>query len=164
MTVLLTLAVYSLKVSSDFPTQSLYLPYVSIYFTMGYIHTFISLLWFCAQNYAIETKQHFWWINVLSFLKGQVDNFFNMIFYCFEDYGDEEEYLDPSMYKQVCNKCDLCINCLKDKKKGDKKDKAAKELKAKCEQVNKIIFALIFFSTLVSYTTIWAINSTNNIY
>ena len=53
-------------------------------------------------------------------------------------------------YKEVGNKCDICINCLKEKNKPK-----ADEDKFKCEQVNIVVFSTIFLSTLIFYTCIW---------
>ena len=51
MSVFLTLGVYSLKVSSDFPMQSDSIPYIIIYYMMCVFFTFISLAWFVAFEY-----------------------------------------------------------------------------------------------------------------
>ena len=56
MTIFLTLAIYSVRIASDFPVQGFYIPIISIYFIMGLLFTFISLLWFAYAEY-LRTKK-----------------------------------------------------------------------------------------------------------
>ena len=51
MTVFLTFGVYALKINGDMPTQSEYIPIVSIYFIVSTIYTLISLVWFVIAHY-----------------------------------------------------------------------------------------------------------------
>ena len=131
MTILLTLAVYSVRISSDFPTQSLYLPYVSVYFTIGYLHTFSTLLWLCVQSYMIERKIMFWWVFYIAYFQSKIDLFFTILVRLFKSLKKTKKQepkvgLDPVPMKQVCNKCDMCINCLKDKNKAKASDDSFK--------------------------------------
>ena len=57
MTTFLTLAVYSLRVSADLPVQSEYFPLISVYFFIGLLLTFISLVWFVVAN-SFNVNQH----------------------------------------------------------------------------------------------------------
>ena len=50
MTILLTIAVYSVRISSDIPIQSEYLPLISLYFFLSILFTFIAMLWFIILN------------------------------------------------------------------------------------------------------------------
>ena len=174
MTTLLTLAVYSLKVSNDFPTQSIYLPYVSVYFTIGYMHTFLSLLWFAVQAYSLESDRLFCWINAIECFTTRMSEFFAKIIHDSSKISAtqvilvnvKEENSDESnnkvLMKRNCNKCDLCCECSAEKNKEKENNKFKKEIKFKCKQVNKIIFSIIFLSTLISYTTIWTIIQFNH--
>ena len=169
MTILLTLAVYSVRISSDFPTQSLYLPYVSVYFTIGYLHTFSTLLWLCVQSYMIERKIMFWWVFYIAYFQSKIDLFFTILVRLFKSLKKTKKQepkvgLDPVPMKQVCNKCDMCINCLKDKNKVKENEDSLKFLKFRCEQVNIVVFSTIFLSTLISYTAIWTTIAYNQIY
>ena len=56
MAIFLTLAIYSVRIASDFPTQSDYIPIISIYFKLGLLFTYISLLWFAYAEY-LRTKK-----------------------------------------------------------------------------------------------------------
>ncbi len=56
MTIFLTLAIYSVRIASDFPVQGEYIPIISIYFIMGLLFTFISLVWFAYAEY-LRTKK-----------------------------------------------------------------------------------------------------------
>ena len=51
MTVFLTFGVYALKINGDMPTQSEYIPLVSIYFLIATLYTLLSLIWFVMANY-----------------------------------------------------------------------------------------------------------------
>ena len=56
MTIFLTLAIYSVRIASDFPAQGEYIPIISLYFVLGLFFTFISLVWFTYAEY-MRTKQ-----------------------------------------------------------------------------------------------------------
>ena len=57
MTIFLTLAIYSVRIASDFPVQGFYIPIISIYFIMGLLITFLSLVWFAYAEYIRAKKQ-----------------------------------------------------------------------------------------------------------
>ena len=50
MTTFLNMAMISVRVSSDIPIQSDYLPLFSLYFFFGILYTFISFNWFIIAN------------------------------------------------------------------------------------------------------------------
>ena len=50
MTIFMTFSIYSLRVSSDMPTQSQYLPMVTLYFLLGITYTFMAYMWFILAN------------------------------------------------------------------------------------------------------------------
>ncbi len=180
MSTFLTLAVYSLKVSSDFPTESRFFPIISIYFIIGIAHTLLSLVWFTISNYTKEKQtKPYWWINSLAGFKTYLDRLIskkigNMSILKSEseispvenETGQEDldkhEQLDLTDLKQKCPNCDICVKCTQKKQKDDSKNDLKKEIDFKCSQVNKIMFSFILFSTLVSYTVIWMIISLNN--
>ena len=54
MTTFLTFGVYALRISSDLPVQSEYMPLVSIYFNICILYTLISLIWFAIANYFVD--------------------------------------------------------------------------------------------------------------
>ena len=57
MTIFMTFSIYSLRVSSDMPTQSQYLPMVTLYFLLGISYTFIAYIWFIIAN-EFQTKSN----------------------------------------------------------------------------------------------------------
>jgi hypothetical protein len=57
MTILLTIAVYSVRISSDIPIQSEYLPLISLYFFLSILFTFIAMLWFIILNRFATNKK-----------------------------------------------------------------------------------------------------------
>ena len=172
MSTFLTLAVYSLKVSSDFPTESRFFPIISIYFIIGIAHTLLSLGWFTISNYTKEKQvKPNWWINALANLKTYLDGLISKLLGTVMPLKSESkispniietiQQLDLMDLKHKCPNCNLCDTCIQKKQKDDSKYELKKEIDFKCAQVNKIMFSFILFSTIVSYTVIWMIISMN---
>ena len=44
------MAIISVRVSSDIPVQSEYLPLIYVYFLLGLLYTFVSFIWFLISN------------------------------------------------------------------------------------------------------------------
>ena len=173
MSTFLTLAVYSLKVSNDFPTESRFFPIISIYFIIGIAHTLLSLVWFTISNYTKERQaKPYWWINALAGFKTYLDGLISKkigtgdISPVENETGQEDldkpEQLDLTDLKPKCQNCEICVKCTQKKQKDDSKNDLKKEIDFKCSQVNKIMFSFILFSSFVSYTVIWSIISLNN--
>ena len=53
MTVFLTFGVYALKINGEMPTQSEFVPLVSVYFIVATIYTLVSLIWFVTANFFV---------------------------------------------------------------------------------------------------------------
>ncbi len=51
MSCFLTFSVYSLRISQDIPTQSEYLPMISLYFIASILFVLIAFAWFIIENY-----------------------------------------------------------------------------------------------------------------
>ena len=173
MSTFLTLAVYSLKVSSDFPTESLFFPIISIYFIIGIAHTLLSLGWFTISNYTKEKQvKPYWWINALAnlktFLDGLISKLLKIMFpsksadKIAPKKNEPTQPVDLMDFKHICPNCDLCINCIKKKQNAESKNELKKEIDFKCAQVNKIMFTFILLSSLVCYTLIWMFITRSN--
>ena len=50
MTSFMTFSVYSLRISSDMPVESNFVPMVTLYFILGISYTFLSFIWFIIAN------------------------------------------------------------------------------------------------------------------
>jgi hypothetical protein len=51
MTTFLTFSVYSLRIASDIPTQSEYLPSITLYFLLSTSYVLLALSWFICENF-----------------------------------------------------------------------------------------------------------------
>ena len=56
MTSFMTFSVYSLRVSSEIPVESDFLPMVTLYFILGITYTFVSFNWFILANELAQKK------------------------------------------------------------------------------------------------------------
>ena len=50
MTTFMTFSVYSLRISTDMPVESNFVPMVTLYFILGISYTFLSFIWFIIAN------------------------------------------------------------------------------------------------------------------
>lgn len=70
MTLFLTFSVYSLRIASDIPVQSDFLPKISIYFIISIIYALISMLWFIFCNhFTTKNKMPFFLYKLASILQ-----------------------------------------------------------------------------------------------
>lgn len=60
MTCILTFAVDSVRISSDIPIQSDYVPKITIYFVLSFFYNLFSMAWFKVYNYMSETNEIPW--------------------------------------------------------------------------------------------------------
>jgi hypothetical protein len=60
MTCILTFAVDSVRISSDIPIQSDYVPKITIYFVLSFFYNLFSIVWFKIYNYMGEKKSIPW--------------------------------------------------------------------------------------------------------
>ncbi len=58
ITTFVNLAIISVRVSSDIPTQSRVLPLISLYFMMSLFYTSISFIWFVVYEQLFTTRKH----------------------------------------------------------------------------------------------------------
>ena len=57
LTIFLSYAVYALRVSTDLPVQSEFIPFITVYYIASIFLTFLSMIWFCFLN-RMQTKNH----------------------------------------------------------------------------------------------------------
>ena len=179
MSSILTFSVYSLRVSSDIPVQSEYLPTISYYFIFVITFILIDLFWFIILNffndrkkiprpmelYAVYLRKFFSKIKGAVSCKKKQDNSINpgnnenkdLKVVTDPDSNDKNaiEVTPTEEPKQKCNKCDLCQDCQKDKDKDDKKKKDKDELEANLRVLNLTAFAIILTLTFICNMAIW---------
>lgn len=69
------MAIISVRVVSDMPAQSRYLPYISIYFILSLFFSFISFMWFIlCDKFKISKSLPNIIIKIIRFLKHSLNN------------------------------------------------------------------------------------------
>ncbi len=184
MTVFLTFGVYALKINGDMPTQSEYIPLVSVYFLVATLYTLLSLMWFVMANYFV-IKNHIPNLLVLivqavqcikqkeedkkkkdlsnqSTNKSPIETVNREATNNFKFKEDSEMRNRNStniqfLAKPTCNTCNKCEECdeIENKKKKNK-NIFDKNLKT----LNLIAFSIVFLIMVVSNLCIWIIVAT----
>lgn len=131
MTVFLTFGVYSLRVSSDLPVQSKYFPLISVYFLIGVLYAFMSILWFALANRYLTKNSVPKCFSPIAFLLKKYQTSKNVKLK--DPVKDEEaEYgrICNKYATRKCNKCEDCQVCItaKEKEAIKKRQKEETEL------------------------------------
>ena len=143
MSIFLTLAIYSLRVSGDMPIQSKNFPWIAIYYFLGIFYAFISLVWFVIAN-QLRSQNNLpkCLVNLVKKISEQPKKSrINPI----EDAGNEKK----------CNNCEMCEKCLETKEKEDAKKKEKNNVEKFVSVLNLIFFFLLLLATLISNIYIW---------
>lgn len=131
MTSLMIFSVYSLRLSSEIPIQSMYLPMINLYFVFSIIYTLLGFIWFTVYEH-LKKKE------CLSLLLDQIIDLcliFNKV-----------------SSKQVNSKSrETC-----DDENGAKKDREERNLNV----LNMVVFSIFFLVILIFNITIWVSIST----
>lgn len=157
MTIFLTLAVYSVRIQSTFPTQSTTTPLVFVYFTVGILLAFLALIYFLTKDY-LDKKDDLpaWLLKTGIYVIEKIDKKKEKV----EDNNDttrEEAQVELTPVKSKCNNCDLCDEC-EESKKNDKSKKEKNKQNARILRgLNWLVFTVFLVTYIVSYITIWAI-------
>ena len=132
MTNLLTVAVYSLKVSGDIPIQSEYIPLISLYFYFSIFFTLISMMWFIIMNNCVtRNKLPIFFIKLSSGIR------FILYFSCKKEKNNE--YV-------VREGCSQCIN---------NKQESSHEIQSRVLALNLFISLLLLLFMVISDAIIW---------
>ena len=124
----------SVRVSSDIPIQSDYLPLISLYFFFGILYTFISFSWFIIAN-VYRTNNY-----LPKYLKA---------------FAKCLKYFNEKMLKKLANKIDV-----NQKNKTELSQENKVETDELINLLNYFAFSCLFLAMFVSYFTIWIIIST----
>ena len=127
------MAMISVRVSSDLPIQSNYLPLISLYFSFGILYTFISFNWFIIAN-VYRTNNY-------------LPKYLKMFAKCLK-------YFNQKMLKKLANKIEV---------NQENKTKSSQENNMETDGLINLLnyFAFsLFLAMFVSYFTIWIIIST----
>ena len=149
MTMMMTFSVYSLRVATDMPVESNFLPMVTLVFVFSTTYTFLSMIWFIIANEFV-TKN-----NIPKCLIVFACGIKRVLFWKFNSKKDKKVDLKPekieviitpqsdrlanvetinqltklleSLSKPPCYNCGFCEKCLEEKK-SEKEKKKNKEL------------------------------------
>lgn len=177
MSSILTFSIYSLRVSSDIPVQSEYLPIIGYYFIFAISFILVSFIWFITLNKFSEKKK-------LPKLLTKIAEAIRIIF-CLntksksnvkpiskekliekketiKEMKDTDENTENGKLKQPtnnslrkCNKCDMCSGCIEEKENDDKKKKEKEIFDANLNALNMLAFFIIVVSTLAVNLSVW---------
>ncbi len=139
MTTFLTYGVYSVRIASDLPVQSEYLPMISIYFFFGIIFTLISLIWFLVANYYSS--------------KNEIPSFF----ICMSrlKISKTVPIKITEQTKNKCHQCQLCEDCELTKQKEKEKKSHQIYIQSCMQIVNYYALLCISIVMLGTNLTIW---------
>ena len=171
MTSILTFSVYSLRVSSDIPVQSEYLPIIGFYFIFAITFILIAFIWFIILNQFNEKKSIPRYMEIygnrfrsiieslsnIKLMKMKQNNLIgpdNDLGVITTVCGDELKSQDECE-KDKCTKCDLCKGCLKEKHEEHQRFKDLEALTSNLTVLNLTAFFIIFISTLAINLFVW---------
>ena len=167
ITSILTFSVYMLRISSDIPVQSEYLPIIGYYFIFVITFILIDFIWFIILNY-FANIEHL--PRYLAFYALSLRKLFSKIKAAFKKKKEPEnkdlnnnleelnkinEIKSSEEEKLICKKSDLCPSCQKGNEKEEKKKKDKEELEANITALNLTAFMIIIIIQLIANSSIW---------
>ena len=164
ITSVLTFSVYMLRISSEIPVQSEYLPIIGYYFIFVITFILIDFIWFIILNY-FANIQHL--PRFLVYYAVSLRNLFSKIKAVFKKKKESEnkessvnleelnKIKQSEEEKLICKKSDLCPGCQKESENDEKKKKYKKELEANITALNLTAFMIIVIIQLIANLSIW---------
>jgi hypothetical protein len=155
MSIFLTLAVYSVRVATDMPITSSKVPWISFYFLLEILFTFLALIWFVIANY-LSTKNYLpaFTIGLVKALKKTNHKTIKPV--VTEPVIDEKAEIKPMLN---CNKCEMCVNCTANKAKEDEKKKEKSNFESYLSTINLVIFFMLLILVIISNLIVWLMAS-----
>ena len=184
MTILLTIAVYSVRISSDIPIQSEYLPLISLYFFLGILFTFIAMLWFIILNrFATNKTMPKLFMVVAEFMKNIIkrknkpvqvtpaneeksDNK-DVSFESKINSNQQNNELTAGLTKIQCRQTinclsrDFCSKCSQSKENEKENNIRNKYFESCLQIINSIFFCILFLVMFISNMAIWITMASN---
>ncbi len=150
MTTFLTFGVYALRISSDLPVQSEYMPLVSIYFNIAITYTLISLIWFAIANYLVGKTWLPKWLELLaSKIRNQIRRKASLKMHVDDLIKDDSKAYNLERISSIieCRKCERHSEYFKKSEK--------KEFDSNLKILNIIVFLFVFIIMIVANLIIW---------
>ena len=174
MTTFMTFAMTAVRISSDIPTQSDYLPLISLYMFLSIFYALISMSWFVSLNHFTSKKylpkiilkvtwivrKCLFWIfveekkNETVKVKAVDKNKVGSIKNDEAKATTEAENSNEVLFKPV-EKCNRCGDCTKESEKEKQKKKEQKDLDENLSAFNYLAFFTVFSIMLICNLTIW---------
>jgi hypothetical protein len=162
MTIFLTFSVYALKVSSEIPVQSEYLPMVSVYFIVSVVFILLTMCWCVLENH-MRAKCY----RVPRWLMVDLAGGVRRAVSCLVR-GRRRQQIQPSNNQnkeftendesEKCEACEPigCLGCKAKREKDASRKQEKKNIHFYLNQLNCIVFcgALVFVSAATCF--IWA--------
>ena len=152
MTTFLTFALYSVRISSEFPKSDT-VPLITIYFVLSILFPFLSLVWFAIKDDLIKESQ-----SLPLCLTKFSHALKKSIFFCFfttTSKDDDESKVSKAKLIEKCKKCDLCTKCNSEIDKEKKKKNTKSELEENLDAITYFLFACLFIIILATDLTLW---------
>ena len=170
-----TFSVYSLRIATDMPLQSDYMPDIASYFLASITLNMISFVWFVYMNRCLLRSE------IPVCLDKFADLLKKLFCICFPDEkkvsnsdslnivvkdaekAKMEEKLEivtnlegkKMNKKEKCGLCDRCNSCEADFKKDKDKGKRKKEIESKFDALNYLAFVIMLIAMVASNMGIW---------
>ena len=170
MTILMTYSVYSIRISSDMPVESEYLPLVTLYFMLCIMNTFLAFNWFLIANeFLAKSKTP----KLLTCLASRIRSIFSLrlkLKLLKRKTDENSSKVSPNTEletqgnesntsKTRCNKCDLCEKC-EQKSLSEEEKKVKKELnESNVSLLNYLVWFVLLTFMVASDLTIWLLIS-----
>lgn len=138
ITTFLNMGIISIRVSSDIPVQSRYLPLITLFFLLSLFYTFISFMWFTILE-MFKSKNTL--PKCLLLLANCLIKFRNLLNNCNKS---------PNIKNQT-----IAIRVYSRNVADNSKDKKPNELFEKISVINILAFFIMFSMMFISYICIW---------
>ncbi|CAF3139563.1 unnamed protein product [Rotaria sp. Silwood2] len=159
MTCFMTYSVYSLNFSNLFPQQSQYLMTITLYFLLSICWTLLSMTWFVIYNY-FTTKAEM--PKLLYDFCGLLQRIFCYCFPLPKQDGNTNQKKNAvadsgenQNMKSKCDFCNRCDSCQSDFDKEKAKGKNKKEIEARCNALNYLVFLFLLLCMFISNLAVW---------
>ena len=172
----MTFFVYTVSVSNTFPTQSIYLPMVNLYFMLGVSYTLSAYIWFIVcndfyvKNYfpkflsaKILKRIWFWKFDAVPFWK--LCSCYTKSEYLVKKINETAKISGPEINRELslpkkksarkCALCDVCEKCQKDKEKYKEKKKTKEYNESNISELNHFATVILILTELTCNLTVW---------
>ena len=168
----MTFAVYALRIATDMPVQSDYMPDIASYFLSSISFNMIAFVWFIFLNRYVSRSEIPILLELFADLLNKILNLFKKCCSCCLK-KDKDKVIpvdeikkaengqvistteNAKVVKPKCGFCNRCEDCDADFKKDKDKGKKKKDIESKFEVLNYFFFMTMFIAMLATQLSIW---------